>query len=65
MIGWLQAGLRALFMRVEALFNRAFGDRLNPLYYLGAICFYLFWVVAVTGLYLFAFFDTAVSGARP
>jgi NAD(P)H-flavin reductase/ferredoxin len=59
----LQGAIRWLFMQAEAVFNRAFGDRLNPLYYLGAICFYLFWVVTVTGLYLFAFFDTAVSGA--
>ena len=35
MIACLQAGLRWLFMRVEALFNRAFGDRLNPFYHLG------------------------------
>nr|MBP7418659.1 hypothetical protein [Xanthomonadales bacterium] len=63
MIGWLQAGLRALFMRVEALFNRAFGDRLNPLYHLGAIAFFLFWIVAATGLYLYAFFDTGVAEA--
>ena len=63
MIGWLQAGLRAVFMRVEALFNRAFGDRLNPLYHLGAIAFFLFWIVAATGLYLYAFFDTGVAEA--
>mgnify|MGYP003461152593 CR=1 FL=1 len=59
MIGWLQAGLRAVFMRVEALFNRAFGDRLNPLYHLGAIAFFLFWIVAATGLYLYAFTASA------
>lgn len=28
----------------------------NPLHDLGASSFYLFWIVAVTGLYLFAFF---------
>ena len=50
-------------MRVEALFNRAFGDRLNPLYHLGAITFFLFWVVGGSGLYLYAFFDTSVAGA--
>ncbi len=50
-------------MRAEALFNRAFGDQLNPLYHLGSISFFLFWIVAGTGLYLFAFFDTSVSGA--
>ena len=59
----LQRGLRWLFMRVEALFNVAFGDRLNPLYQLGAISFFLFWIVAASGLYLFAFFETSVAGA--
>ena len=59
----LQAALRWLFMRVEALFNAAFGDRLNPLYHLGAITFFLFWVVAGSGLYLYAFFETGVADA--
>jgi NAD(P)H-flavin reductase/quinol-cytochrome oxidoreductase complex cytochrome b subunit/ferredoxin len=59
----LQAGLQWLFMRVEALFNAAFGDRLNPLYHLGAITFFLFWVVAGSGLYLYAFFETGVADA--
>lgn len=63
MIETLQSSLRWLFMRVEALFNRAFGDRLNPWYHLGAISFYLFWIVAATGVYLFVFFDTSVTGA--
>jgi CDP-4-dehydro-6-deoxyglucose reductase len=59
----LQALLQWVFMRVEALFNAAFGDRLNPLYHLGAITFFLFWVVAGTGLYLYAFFETGVADA--
>ena len=59
-----QRALRSLFMRAEALFNRAFGDRLNPLYHLGVISFWLFWVVGATGLVLYAFFDTSVSGAH-
>jgi CDP-4-dehydro-6-deoxyglucose reductase, E3 len=63
MIKLLQSLLRAAFMRVEALFNRAFGDRLNPLYQLGAIAFCLFWVVAGSGLYLYAFFETGVADA--
>jgi len=50
-------------MHAEALFNRAFGDKLNPFYHLGSLTFYLFWIVAGTGLYLFAFFDTSVQGA--
>ena len=63
MIALLQRGLRGLFMQAESLFNRAFGDRLNPLYHLGSTSFYLFWIVSFTGLVLYAFFDTSVSGA--
>jgi NAD(P)H-flavin reductase/ferredoxin len=63
MIRSLQALLQALFLRVEAVFNRAFGDRLNPLYHLGSISFYLFWLVAGSGLYLYAFFETGVADA--
>jgi len=39
-----------LFLRVEALFNLAFGDRLNPLYYLGPISYFLIWLVVASGL---------------
>ena len=64
MIGHIQGGLRWVFMHAEALFNRAFGDQLNPLYHLGAIVVWLFWIVAGSGLYLYAFFDTSVVGAH-
>jgi NAD(P)H-flavin reductase/ferredoxin/quinol-cytochrome oxidoreductase complex cytochrome b subunit len=60
----LQGLLQGLFMHVEALFNRAFGDRLNPLYHLGAIGFFLVWIIAGSGLYLYAFFETGVAGAH-
>jgi NAD(P)H-flavin reductase/ferredoxin len=63
MIARLQAVLRWGFLRIEDLFNRAFGDRLNPLYHLGSISFYLFWLVAGSGLYLYAFFETGVADA--
>ena len=63
MTAHLQSLLRWMFMRIEALFNAAFGDRLNPLYQLGAICYFLFWVVAASGLYLYAFYETSVAGA--
>ena len=63
MITQLQRGMQWLFMRVEALFNAAFGDRLNPLYHLGAISFFLFWIVAISGLYLYVFFKTSVADA--
>lgn len=55
--------LRLAFMQAEGVFNHAFGDKLNPLYHLGALSFFLFWIVGGTGLYLYAFFDTSVVGA--
>ena len=63
MIGIVQRALRAGFMGVEAVFNRAFGDRMNPFYHLGKISFFLFWIIGATGLILYAFFDTSVEGA--
>jgi len=51
------------FLRAEALFNLAFGERLNPLYYLGAISYFLMWLVVGSGLYLYAFFKTSVTDA--
>jgi CDP-4-dehydro-6-deoxyglucose reductase len=54
---------QGVFLRVEAAFNAAFGDRLNPFYHLGEIAFFLFWLVAGSGLYLYAFFDTSVGTA--
>lgn len=63
MITIMQRVLRAGFMAAEAVFNRVFGDRMNPLYHLGQMSFFLFWVIAATGLVLYAFFDTSVDGA--
>jgi NAD(P)H-flavin reductase/ferredoxin len=51
------------FLLVEALFNRAFGERLNPFYYLGAIAYLQLWIVVGSGLYLYAFFETSVTAA--
>jgi NAD(P)H-flavin reductase len=62
-IARLQALLQWAFLRMEAVFNAAFGDRMNPLYHLGAIAFFMFWLVAGSGLYLYAFFETGVADA--
>ncbi len=51
------------FLKVEGLFNLAFGERLNPLYYLGPIAYYLMWLVVGSGLYLYAIFETSITGA--
>ncbi|QXL83491.1 FAD-binding oxidoreductase [Comamonas sp. NLF-1-9] len=63
MIEKIQSLLQWIFLRVENLFNRAFGDRINPYYHLGAITFFLFWVVAGSGLYLYVFFETGITDA--
>lgn len=54
---------QATFLALENLCNAIFGERLNPLYYLGAIAYFLLWVVIFSGLYLYAFFETSVVQA--
>jgi quinol-cytochrome oxidoreductase complex cytochrome b subunit/coenzyme F420-reducing hydrogenase delta subunit len=48
---------------LEGWFNFSFGSSWNPLYNLGTLTFFFFWVVLVSGLYLFIFFDTSIAGA--
>lgn len=62
-IGLIQRLVLAVFKRVEALFSTAFDDDWNPLYHLGALSFFFFWIVGATGLYLFLLFETSISGA--
>jgi CDP-4-dehydro-6-deoxyglucose reductase, E3 len=63
MLSRMQHALQWCFLKIEGLFNLAFGERLNPLYYIGAISYYLMWVIVASGLYLYAFFETSVAGA--
>ncbi len=63
MLAALQRLLQRLFLAAERAANALFGERLNPLYHLGALSYWLFWVVMATGLYLYAFFDTSVTDA--
>jgi NAD(P)H-flavin reductase/ferredoxin len=63
MLAALQRLIQRGLLRAEAAFNVVFGERLNPLYHLGALSYWLFWVVLATGLYLYAFFDTSVTEA--
>jgi len=50
-------------MTVEGWLDRAFTPALNPLHCLGALGWFYFWIVAVSGIYLFIFFDTGVHAA--
>jgi coenzyme F420-reducing hydrogenase delta subunit/quinol-cytochrome oxidoreductase complex cytochrome b subunit len=49
--------------KVERWFDRAFIAAGNPWRHLGALSFFLFWIITVSGVYLYAFFDTSVDGA--
>ncbi|OGB05998.1 MAG: ferredoxin-NAD reductase [Burkholderiales bacterium RIFCSPHIGHO2_12_FULL_61_11] len=63
MLNLLQTFTQSVFLAIEKIFNSFFGERLNPFYYLGAITYFLLWIVIATGLYLYAFFETSVAGA--
>jgi ferredoxin/coenzyme F420-reducing hydrogenase delta subunit len=62
-IGAIRSVLRRGFELIERPFERLFGPALNPLAQLGALGFFFFWIVAVSGIYLFAFFDTGIERA--
>ncbi|MFZ2508502.1 MAG: cytochrome b N-terminal domain-containing protein [Steroidobacteraceae bacterium] len=55
--------LRAAFGALEALCSRVFTPAWNPLLQLGALGWFFFWVVAVSGIYLYVFFDTGITRA--
>ncbi len=60
-------GARRLLARgydgLERGLDRLVGPALNPVAQLGALGFFLFWIVAGTGIYLFIFFDTGIERA--
>ncbi len=58
-----KAGLRRVFDVLERGAERLFLPALNPLAQIGALSFFLFWIVAVSGIYLFIFFDTGIVDA--
>ena len=59
----LKRSLRAIFARLEQLLASIFGPALNPMVHLGPLGWFLFWVVAVSGIYVYVFFDTGVTDA--
>lgn len=48
---------------LEQIFDRAFDSAHNPLRQLGALGFLAFWMLAVSGIWLYAVFDSSVAGA--
>ncbi len=60
-VGMLSRLSRTALLRIEAWFNAAFGNN-NPLYYLGGLGIYFFYVMVVSGIYLFIYYEPTVAG---
>jgi ferredoxin len=56
-------GLRTGFQWAERALGLFFSDAWNPLFNLGALGFFYYWVVAVSGIYVYIFFDTGTTEA--
>lgn len=63
MIKLIQRVGQSIFMSFESALNGIFGPKLNPLYYLGGIAYLMFWIIVVSGFYIYAFYDTGVEEA--
>jgi ferredoxin/coenzyme F420-reducing hydrogenase delta subunit len=59
---FLSIGRRG-FERIGAILSKGFGSNLNPLHQLGALTIFFFWIVLISGIWLFVFFRTSVDGA--
>ncbi len=56
--------VKRAYLELESWFNLSFGTEWNPLYHLGTLSFFLFWVILVTGIYLFIPFHGSLDGAH-
>jgi len=54
--------LECAMRSTERGLDRVFGSGSNPMRQLGALGFWLFWIVVASGAYVYAFFDTSVTG---
>ncbi len=48
---------------IEGWFDRSFTRELNPMYYLGSLTVYLFYIVLVSGVYVFIIYESSIFGA--
>jgi ferredoxin len=62
-VSFARRTVRAAFERAESVLDRVFPAPCNPLHQLGSLGWFFYWVVAVSGVYLFVFFDTGVVDA--
>ena len=63
MLKTIQALPRILLDPLQRGLQRVFGAGCNPMHYLGALTIFFFWVVLVSGIYVFIFFETSILGA--
>ncbi len=59
----LRQPLRLAFEAAQNALGRIFPDAWNPLLNLGALGFFFYWIVTVSGIYVYAFFDTGAAQA--
>ncbi|NOZ52902.1 MAG: hydrogenase iron-sulfur subunit [Gammaproteobacteria bacterium] len=52
---------QAALFRIEAWFNSVFGSN-NPLYHLGSLGVYFFYIMVVSGIYMFFYYEPTVAG---
>ncbi|MGI9483098.1 MAG: cytochrome b N-terminal domain-containing protein [Hyphomicrobiales bacterium] len=62
-MGYIRAGLRWLFDAAEQVFGLVFPPNWNPMLNLGALGFFFYWIITVSGIYVYVFFDTGVREA--
>lgn len=55
--------VKIIVERIDRLFETAFPPAWNPIKQLGALGWFFYWIVIVTGIYLFIFFDTGITEA--
>jgi len=55
--------LRVGFEHVEDWIDNIFGPKWNPFYQLGALGWFYYWIVVISGIYLYIFFDTGITEA--
>ncbi len=54
---------RRAFLFADGLANAIFGSKWNPLYHLGTMAFFFFYIVLASGIYIYIFYDTSVVDA--
>ncbi len=63
MLKLLQHPLRLALLYVEGWGDAIFTPRYNPMYHLGALGWWMYWLVAASGIYIYIFLDTSVAHA--